>query len=107
MSNVTFAHAHDHAVVSLNGELDWDAAFALVNTIDTMVKTYFYRYIELVVSSPGGNTQALHYCLDRLASDEVRLRTRVQSFARSAAAVPAPDRRDEEFASRRPSPSPP
>ena len=93
MSSVTFAHAHDHAIVSLNGELDWDAAFSLVNTIDTMVKTYFYRYIELVVSSPGGNTQALHYCLarlDRLASDEVRLRTRVLSFARSAAAVPGP-----------------
>ena len=90
MSNVTFAHAHDHAVVALNGHLDWDAAFALVNTIDTMVKTYFYTTIEMVVSSPGGDTQALHFCLarlDRLANEEVRLRTRVLSFAGSAAAV--------------------
>ena len=90
MSNVTFAHAHDHAVVSLNGHLDWDAAFALVNTIDTMVKTYFYTTLELVVSSTGGNSQALHYCLarlDQLATEEVRLRTRVLSFAGSAAAV--------------------
>ena len=90
MSNVNFAHAHDHAVVNLNGHLDWDAAFAVVDTIDTMVETYFYTAIELVVSSPGGNTQALHYCLarlDQLANDQVRLRTRVLSFAGSAAAV--------------------
>ena len=90
MSNLTFAHAHDHAVVSLNGDLDWDTAFSLVNTIDTMVKTYFYTTIEMVVSSPGGNTQALHYCLarlDRLANERVRLRARVLSFAGSAAAI--------------------
>ena len=90
MSKVTFQHAHDHAVVSLNGELDWDAAFALVDTIDTMVETYFYTAIELVVSSPGGDTKALNYCLarlERLANERVRLRTRVLSFAASAAAV--------------------
>ena len=90
MSNVNFQHAHDHAVVSLNGPLDWDAAFALVDAIDTMVETYFYTTIELVVSSPGGDIQALHYCLarlDQLAKDEVRLRTRVLSFAAGAGAV--------------------
>ena len=90
MSNVNFQHAHDHAVVALNGPLDWDAAFELVDTIDTMVATYFYTSIELVVSSPGGNTPALHYCLARLdqcAIDQVRLRTRVLSFAGSAGAV--------------------
>ena len=90
MSNVNFQHAHDHAVVALNGPLDWDAAFALVDTIDTMVETYFYTALELVVSSPGGNSQALHYCLarlDQLGTNQVRLHTRVLSFAGSAAAV--------------------
>ena len=90
MSNVTFQHAHDHAVVNLHGYLDWDAAFSLVDTLDTMVETYFYNTIEMVVSSPGGDNQALHYCLarlDRLATEGVHLRTRALSLAASAAAV--------------------
>ena len=90
MSNVSFAHANDRAVVSLNGPLDWEAAFALVDTLDTMVETYFYTTVELVVSSPGGDTQALNYCLarlDRLKGERVRLRTRALSFAASAGAI--------------------
>ena len=90
MSNVSFQHAHDHAVVNVNGHLDWDVAFSLVDTLDTMVETYFYNTIEMVVSSPGGDNQALHYCLarrDRLATEGVYLRTRALSLAASAAAV--------------------
>ena len=90
MSNVTFQHAHDHALVNLHGYLDWDAAFSLVDTLDTMVETYFYTTIEMVVSSPGGDNQAMHYCLarlDRLATEGVHLRTRALSLAASAAAV--------------------
>ena len=91
MSNVNHQHAHDHAVVSLHGHLDWDAAFALVDTIGTMVESYFYMALETVVSLRRAQTRALDFCLAclaPLAPDQVRLRASVLSFAGRAVAGP-------------------
>ena len=90
MAKITYAHARDHAVVVFDGELDWDAARELVESLDTMVGDYFYPMVELVVSSPGGKIGALQYVLDRLEQLErqgVQVRTRVLSSAGSAAAI--------------------
>ena len=90
MARITYTHAHDHAVVAFTGELDWEAAEQLIDTIDTVVDEYFYTVVELVVSSPGGLTEALHYILKRLDGLEARqvlVRTRVLSSAGSAGAV--------------------
>ena len=90
MASVTFTHARDHAVVVFDGELDWAAARELVETLDTVAGGYFYREVELVVSSPGGNIGALQYVLDRfeqLEAQGVRVCTRVLSSAGSAAAI--------------------
>ena len=90
MANVNFTHARDRAVVVFDGDLDWDAARELVESLDTVVGDYFYTVVELVVSSPGGKIGALQYVLDRLEQLEgkgVRVRTRVLSSAGSAAAI--------------------
>ena len=90
MANVNFTHVRDHAVVVFDGDLDWDAARELVESLDTVVGDYFYTVVELVVSSPGGKIGALQYVLDRLEQLEaqgVQVRTRVLSSAGSAAAI--------------------
>ena len=90
MANITFAHARDHAVVVLVGELDWETAHTLVTTLETVIDRYFYRRVELVIASPGGLTQALEYYLGAVHEwrrQQVHFRTRVISSAASAAAV--------------------
>ena len=89
MANISFAHASDHAVVLILGELDWDASHELVSTIETVVDHYFYTEVELVIASPGGSSRALKYYLNALRhwqSQGVRFRTRVISSAASAGA---------------------
>ena len=90
MATVTFVHAHDHALVNLNGALDWDAAHDLVTSVEALVEQYFYRVIEVVVTSPGGESKVLEHLLsrmDRWEEEGIRIRTRVVSSAASAAAV--------------------
>ena len=90
MAKITFAHAGDHAVVALTGELDWDASREFVEVIDTLVEDYFYAEVELLVTSPGGNVLAFEFCLaqqEEWRRQGVTLRTRILSQAASAAAV--------------------
>ena len=89
MANVSFVHAHDHAVVLFVGELDWEASHELVSTIETVLDHYFYTEVELIVASPGGNTRAFKYYLNAFQDwrkQGVHFRTRVISTAASAAA---------------------
>ena len=89
MADISFAHARDHAVVAFIGELDWAASHKLVNAIETVVGTYFYSEVDLLVASPGGDTRALAYYLNAFEDWQrqgVRFRTRVISTAASAAA---------------------
>ena len=86
----TFHHEHDHGVVSFSGDLSWDESRALVDAVDTLVDSYFYDEVELVISSPGGQLAALDHFLDaaqRWRARGVRLRTYVADSAQSAAAL--------------------
>ena len=81
---------HDHAVVSFKGELDWPSSLDLVESVDTAIRAYCYSTIEIVVSSPGGDANALLYFLDamkRWREHRIHIRTRVTAIARSAAAI--------------------
>ena len=92
MANISFVHARDHAVVLFVGELDWEASHELVSTIETVVDTYFYTQVELVIVSPGGDVRAFDYYLGAVRAwqrEGVRFRTRVISTVGSAAAVMA------------------
>ena len=89
MADISFTHARDHAVVLFAGELDWPAAHELVNTIETVVDSYFSSEVELLVASPGGDTRAFAYYLTAFEDRRrqgVRFRTRVISTAASAGA---------------------
>ena len=88
--STTFHHRHDRAVIAFTGALDWAGAVDLAGAVETVVESYFYRLVELVVTSPGGDLRALRFVVDALAAHRargVRLRTRVLSDAESAAAV--------------------
>ena len=89
MANISFVHARDHADVLFVGTLDWEAAHELVTTLETVFDHYFYRQVELLVSSPGGDTRALAYYLNAVrnwSNKGIRFRTRVISTAASAGA---------------------
>ena len=62
MSTV-FYHRPHHARVVFDGKLNWGSAVDLVETLDTVIETYKYDAIELVVTSPGGDTDALAHVL--------------------------------------------
>ena len=86
----TFFHRGDHAVVFFPDPLTWEASLNLVGILDTVVDTYFYTQVELIIASPGGNTNALRHVLDALADQIGRglhLRNRVLSEAGSSAAI--------------------
>ena len=90
MANISFVHARDHAAVLFVGELDWEAAHELVSTIETVVDTYFYTQVELIIVSQGGNVRAFDYYLGAFRAwqrDGVHFRTRVISTVGSAAAL--------------------
>ena len=90
MARISFTHEHDHPVVLLVGELDWEASHELVSTIDRVVGQYFHTEVELIVVSQGGETRAFQYYLGAVEDHRkqgVRFRTRVISSAASAAAL--------------------
>ena len=87
---VNYQHRADRAVVQFSGELTHEAAVELVDTLDTLVRVYFYSLIELIIASLGGASSALeHYlhALRRWRESGVRVRTRVVERAASAAAL--------------------
>ena len=52
-------HRNDRAVICHDGPLTWPACRELVGVLETAVDSYFYSEVELIVSSPGGETGAL------------------------------------------------
>ena len=83
-------HQRDHAVVHFSGELSWDSATALIECIDTLIESYYYNDVELVVRSDGGLVAVLEHlsrAISRWRDSGARLRTRVIGSASSAAAV--------------------
>ena len=89
---VNYQHRADRAVVQFSGELTHEAAVELVDTVDMLVRVYFYSLIELIIASLGGASSALeHYlhALRRWRVSGVRVRTRVVERAASAAALMA------------------
>ena len=71
MSTV-FYHRPHHALVVFDGQLGWPSALELVETLDAVVETYHYDAIELVVTSPGGDTDALGHVLGALRAFQAR-----------------------------------
>ena len=89
MSTV-FYHRRYHALVVFDGKLTWESALDLVETLDTVIERYFYDAVELIVTSPGGDTDALWHVLVALRERQTRgvtFQTRVVSYAASSAAV--------------------
>ena len=87
---VNFQHRRDRALVRFCGELTREATVDLVETIDMLVRVYFYVLIEIQISSLGGASSALEHYLDahrRWRAAGVRVRTRVVERAASAAAL--------------------
>ena len=87
---ISLQHHHDYAVVPFTGMLDWPSCIDLVASVDTAIRVYFYRTVEILVTSPGGDAHALAFLISALArwrDQGVRVRTRVSALARSAAAI--------------------
>ena len=87
---ISLQHHHDYAVVPFTGMLDWPSCIDLVACVDTAIGIYFYRTVEIAVTSPGGDAHALAFLISALArwrDQGVRVRTRVSALARSAAAI--------------------
>ena len=87
---VTYAHGRTHATVAFSGALDWAGAAELVDVVDMLVDHYFYARLELVVTSGGGDTDALEQVLGAMGRWErtgVRLCTVATVKASSAAAI--------------------
>ena len=83
-------YRHDRLVVPLDGAITPASAQAFVVAVDERLEMYFYRRLEVVVSSPGGSTAALEHMVRALArwrGAGVHVRTRVVVEAASAAAV--------------------
>ena len=83
-------HRHDCAVVVHDGPLTWSATLELIGVLETALEVYYYSTVELVISSPGGESSALTHLLaslERWRKRGVRFRTRVVHVAASAAAV--------------------
>ena len=84
-----YQHHTDRAVVRLSGALTHESAVDLVDTVDLLVRVYFYPLVEIQISSPGGVSVALEHWLDALSrwrAAGLRVRTRVVDSAASAAA---------------------
>ena len=85
----TIQHRHEWVVASFNGEITWDSAQEFVDTVDAHLEHYYYERIEVIVSSPGGVTQAAQHIVrafERWRRRGIHLRTRVIASAASAAA---------------------
>ena len=86
----SYQHRADRAIVEFSGDLTPAAAVDVVDTVDMLVRNYFYTLVEIRISSPGGVSSALEHCLDaqrRWRDAGVRLRTCVLDHAASAAAL--------------------
>ena len=81
----------DRLVVSFSGEITWLSARKFVDDVDANLEQYFYRRIEVIVSSPGGHIDAFEYMVGAFARWRrvrgVHVRTRVIATAASAGAV--------------------
>ena len=87
--NKLLTHHHDHAVVRLSADLDWDTCEEALGAVHTAVDYYGYRQVELQVNSRGGNGQPLRHLLRGLDIHRERgvcFRTRVVAKASSAGA---------------------
>ena len=83
-------HRPAHAVVQFDGKLTWPASLDLVEMLDSAVADYHHDAVELVVTSPGGDTDALKHVLAAVREYQragVVFQTRALSYAASAAAV--------------------
>ena len=58
------AYQLDRAVVTIMTEINEASMVDLVAEIDRLSTDYFYKTIELRISSPGGELLALDYYLD-------------------------------------------
>lgn len=87
----TFSHHTHHVEVHFGGNITWDSTVELVQTLRTVVESYFYRDVELVIVSSGGGLLAAtdHYLrsVERWRAEGVRVRTRVLDSAASAAVL--------------------
>ena len=85
-----FFHRADHAVAQFTGDLTLEAAIDLVNAVDALVDVYFYRRVEILISSLGGLVQSIDHlalAVERWRAEGVQICTRVTTSAYSAAAV--------------------
>ena len=62
----TLEHRHDCAVVVFDGPLTWASTLELLGGLETAVEAYYYSTVELVISSPGGESRALLHLLAAL-----------------------------------------
>ena len=80
----------DRAIITIATEITEEPMIALVHQIDRLSAQYFYKTIELRISSPGGTLQALDYYLEavgRIRQRDLTIHTRALSQAGSAAAA--------------------
>ena len=86
----SFSHRGHHAVVTFPDEVTWEAVNELADILEILVDCYFYRRIDVVISSSGGLIAALDYYLtqvERYRARGVHFRTRVICWAASAGAL--------------------
>ena len=86
----SFFHRGDHALVVFSAELTCEAATELADIFDILVGHYFYRRVDVAVSSSGGLHAALEYylrTLERWRAQGVQFRGHVISQAASAGAL--------------------
>ena len=80
----------DRAIITIATEITEEAMIGLVHQIDRLSSEYFYKTIELRISSPGGTMHALDYYLDavrRFGQRDLTIHTRALSQTGSAAAA--------------------
>ena len=80
----------DRAIITVATEITEEPMIGLVHQIDRLSAEYFYKTIELRISSPGGTLQALDYYLEavgRIRQRDLTIHTRALSQAGSAAAA--------------------
>ena len=80
----------DRAIITIATEITEEAMIGLVSKIDRLSSEYFYKTIELRISSPGGTLHALDYYLEavrRFGQRDLTIHTRALSQTGSAAAA--------------------
>ena len=86
----SFFHRGDHALVVFSAELTWETATELVDIFDILAGHYFYRRIDVAISSSGGLHAALEYylrALEQWRAQGVRFWGHVISQAASGGAI--------------------